>query len=81
MKHIGHPIFFDSVYSGGVNMIKSFHVNHTPILKRLFNKLDRLMLHAYQIEIIHPDTKKSIQFSAPLPDDMELALKVLRNES
>ena len=81
MKHIGHPIFFDSIYSGGENMIKSFHIKHTPILKRLFNRLKRLMLHAYQIEIIHPDTKESIQFSAPLPDDIELALKVLRNES
>ena len=81
MKHIGHPIFFDSVYSGGINMIKSFHVSYTPILKRLFSKLDRLMLHAYQIEFTHPETKKKVQFFAPLPKDMELLLEVLRNEN
>jgi len=39
---------------------------------------DRQMLHATRLCITHPDTGKQITFNAPLPADMEDALKALR---
>jgi len=39
---------------------------------------DRQMLHATRLCITHPNTGKQITFNAPLPADMEDALKTLR---
>ena len=82
MKSIGHPILSDTKYSGGKSTIKSFHVKYTKILKRIMKKMDRVALHAKSIEIIHPDTKRKIMFSAPIPDDIGEIIKILEsNES
>jgi hypothetical protein len=44
--------------------------------------MDRVALHAKSIEIIHPDTKRKIMFSAPIPDDIGEIIKILEsNES
>tara|TARA_Y100000588_G_scaffold394044_1_gene512504 strand:+ start:715 stop:1683 length:969 start_codon:yes stop_codon:yes gene_type:complete len=79
MKSIGHPILSDDKYSGGKSMIKSFHVKYTNILKRVMSKIDRVALHAKSIEIIHPDTKKKIIFSAPIPNDINQVIEILEN--
>ena len=79
MKSIGHPILSDAKYSGGESMIKSFHVKYTKILKRIMRKIDRVALHARSIEIIHPETKEKIMFSAPIPDDIKKTIKILEN--
>lgn len=40
--------------------------------------LDRLALHASELEVIHPDSRVPHRLSAPLPHDFEVALKYLR---
>ena len=79
MKSIGHPILSDVKYSGGKSMIKSFHVKHTNILKRVIKAVDRVALHAKSIEITHPSTKEKIKFSSPLPNDIEGAIHLLKD--
>tara|TARA_B110000467_G_scaffold107291_1_gene97666 strand:+ start:1691 stop:2647 length:957 start_codon:yes stop_codon:yes gene_type:complete len=79
LKSIGHPILADDVYGGGKKMIKSFHVKYTQILNRLFKNMNRVALHAEKLEIIHPTTGSLMRFQAPIPDDMENALNLLRN--
>ena len=38
---------------------------------------DRIMLHAYILYLIHPTTKKMMQFSAPLFDDMKTKIETI----
>ena len=79
LKSIGHPILADDMYGGGKKMIKSFHVKYTQILNRLFKNMNRVALHAEKLEITHPTTGDKMRFQAPIPDDMENALNLLRN--
>ena len=52
MAYKGHPVAGDPVY-GGKNYLKS---------------LNGQCLHAYYISFVHPRTKETLTFSAPLPD-------------
>ncbi|MCP2521002.1 RluA family pseudouridine synthase [SCandidatus Aminicenantes bacterium Aminicenantia_JdfR_composite] len=58
----GHPVVGDKKY-GGCN---------------LEIKCPRLFLHAYYLSFIHPTLDKKIEFSLPLPDDLNDYLEKLR---
>ncbi len=62
MKHIGHPIVGDKTYG---------------VKKEEFNLAGQL-LHAGKIGFIHPVTKDNREYTAPLPEDFEKVLKILR---
>lgn len=62
---LGHPILGDRVYGGRTAVIESVPA-------------DRQMLHAERLGFIHPDHQTYVEFSAPLPDDMERAVEILR---
>jgi hypothetical protein len=36
------------------------------------------MLHAHQLEFVHPRTKRKRKFEAALPEDFQQSLKALR---
>jgi hypothetical protein len=40
--------------------------------------LDRLALHASELEVTHPESRVAHLMAAPLPHDFEVALKYLR---
>jgi 23S rRNA pseudouridine1911/1915/1917 synthase len=40
--------------------------------------VERLALHASEVAILHPVTREPLVLQAPLPDDLEIALKYLR---
>ncbi|MAX10388.1 MAG: RNA pseudouridine synthase [Candidatus Marinimicrobia bacterium] len=80
MKHIGHPIFSDNKYSGGVQMIKSFHTKYTSLLKRTFKIAKRQMLHASSISFIHPFLNTEVEFSSNIPSDMQNLIKLWKDE-
>lgn len=61
MAEIGYPIVGDEVYSNGRN---PFNVKGQ-------------MLHAKELEFVHPTTKKSVKFEAPLPEYFENILEEL----
>jgi 23S rRNA pseudouridine1911/1915/1917 synthase len=68
-QHLGHPVAGDETYGARPNQR----------LKELTNfAAPRALLHAKELSFIHPRTKKSVHFSAPLPADFERALKCLR---
>lgn len=60
LKAIGHPVVGDSVYGSG------------SVFKRV--PLKRQFLHASQLQFTHPITGKSMDFEAPLPDDLQAVL-------
>lgn len=63
MSHIGHPLWGDSTYGGGVSESSPF----APLAARQ-------MLHAWKIAFTHPVTGEEMQFTCPPPDDfMQLA--------
>jgi 23S rRNA pseudouridine1911/1915/1917 synthase len=57
-KHIGHPIVGDPVYG----------------FKNQKFKLNGQLLHARRLSFIHPSTKKSVEFYAPVPNHFEQLL-------
>ncbi len=57
LKSIGTPILGDSLY-GNKAMNKKF-------------KAERQLLHAYKLVLQHPHTKKRLELTAPLPDDIK----------
>lgn len=65
MKHIGHPIVGDKTYG---------------VKKEEFN-LPGQLLHAGKIGFIHPVTKEKLYCDAPLPEDFEKVLNLLRQRS
>jgi 23S rRNA pseudouridine1911/1915/1917 synthase len=78
----GHPIVGDKLYgipeSEALRFYERKHL--TPEAEaRLI--LPRHALHAYWIRFTHPRTGKSMEFSAPLPQDLDSFLKRQKNES
>jgi len=78
LESISHPIICDSTYGGGLKRIKSYHMKYNKILKLIINSINRVALHAYSIEIIHPKTLKKIKFISPIPDDFISILNILK---
>lgn len=64
MQFIGHPVVADPVYSRK---------------KPPFN-IKGQALHAYKLGFCHPSTGKYVEFTAPIPDDMNSILEILRKE-
>ena len=79
LKSIGHPIFYDGAYGGGPKYAKSFHIKYTQLINRLNKAINRVALHAHIIQICHPETKEEMKFEAPLPQDLQYALEMLKN--
>jgi 23S rRNA pseudouridine1911/1915/1917 synthase len=74
LTFIKHPIVGDSTYdTGRINNIKSAR------LRAGIQKLKRPFLHAARLSFDHPATGERINFSAPLPDDLEQFLRLIRN--
>ena len=71
-QFLGHPLVGDEIYGARQNAR----------LKELTNfAAPRVMLHARELSFIHPRTKKTVSFEAPLPKDFLQALKLLRLKS
>jgi 23S rRNA pseudouridine1911/1915/1917 synthase len=76
MKHLGHPIIGDPVYSGpqwrGIPDRK---------LQRTIERFPRQALHAARLTFAHPRSGESVVVEAPVPEDMRLLLEALRSPS
>ena len=69
LSAIGHPIVGDALY-GGVH-------RRVPHPLRAVTKLTRPFLHAERLAFIHPRTRERLEFTAPLPKDLEAVLMEL----
>lgn len=67
--YMGHPIFGDEKYGGGVAKTKGFLQEFSQFYKRQMKRFDRHALHAKAISFIHPTLNKPIIFEAPLPSE------------
>ena len=67
---IDHPIVGDKLYTHGEEAFKAFcETGMTAKLRERF-VLERQALHAFSIEIVHPDDGRTLRVEAPLPPDL-----------
>jgi 23S rRNA pseudouridine1911/1915/1917 synthase len=66
LNSIGHPIVGDALY-GGIH-------RRVPHDLRALQRLTRPFLHAERLAFSHPRTAEPLEFTAPLPDDLRVAL-------
>lgn len=76
LSHIHHPLVGDPTYAGRLRLPPQA----TEKLKQALHNFKRQALHAWRLELKHPKTEKIISWEAPLPDDMENLLKLLRQD-
>ena len=69
--HMNHPVAGDDKYG-------DFEFNHQ--IKKQY-KLKRIFLHATQLKLVHPLSKKKLTITAPLPDDLSAVLELIKIES
>jgi len=75
LSHIKHPVVADDMYGG--KLVYSWQLQdgepaaQDPII-------NRVALHAHTLEFKHPTTEKTVKFEAPLPEDMQNLLNMLR---
>ena len=72
--HAHHPVVGDATY-GGKKRVKAVQ-NH--LLRARLSKIKRQMLHARRLSLVHPVTGETLDWSAPLPEDMSELLEFLR---
>ncbi|UCF14087.1 MAG: RluA family pseudouridine synthase [Phycisphaerales bacterium] len=75
LSYIKHPIVADDMY-GGKLVYRWQLADAEPAVQEPL--LSRVALHAFSLEFKHPTTDKTVQFEAPLPQDMQRLLDALR---
>lgn len=73
LRFAGHPVLGDSVY--GVTDFTTLKV--PPNVKSALQHLQGQALHAARLGFVHPTTKQHMLFTAPVPQDFEVALAAL----
>ena len=70
LNSIGHPVVGDAVYGGVRRHLAADH--------RVLDTLDRPFLHAYRLAFTHPRDGRRVEFTAPLPDNLQTIVDELR---
>lgn len=79
MAAIGCPVLCDGLYSGRTILEPSFFGVASNSETQATPLICRQALHAFELEIRHPHTHKTVVFNAPVPADMDRVLKALRS--
>lgn len=77
MSHIRHPIVGDHTYGGRTRLSKGMHEE----LISLLREFKRQALHAFALGFTHPATHEPVTYKADLPEDMQILIKALRNDT
>ncbi len=75
LSYAGHPVVGDPVYGYSKGRLRRRRNKQTNLL----DFINRQMLHAMCLGFTHPDNDRRLEFKAPIPDDMERAVIVLRS--
>jgi 23S rRNA-/tRNA-specific pseudouridylate synthase len=70
-----HPVVADELYGGKLVYLWQLQ-NGEPVVQNPI--IGRVALHAWKLEFKHPTTEKMVEFEAPLPQDMQTLLDLLR---
>jgi 23S rRNA pseudouridine1911/1915/1917 synthase len=80
LSAIGHPCAGDSVY-GAKSPVMLSDINRNITGERDKIIISHQALHAHRIKVLHPVKKTSLEFIAPLPDDMREFLQILETST
>jgi 23S rRNA pseudouridine1911/1915/1917 synthase len=80
MASIGHPCVADSAYGKrDALFLRDLGATEDPLVPEPDQPiLMRQALHAFRISFVHPATGETVEYSAPVAEDMELVLELLR---
>ncbi len=79
MRHIGHPLFADERY-GGMEILRGERSSsYKAYIQNCFNLCPRQALHARTLGFVHPKTKKQMDFTSELPDDLRQLIEKWRS--
>ncbi len=80
MKHIGHPLFADERY-GGMEILRGERTaSYRQFVHNAFALCPRQALHAQTLGFVHPTTKKQMDFTSPLADDLAAVIDKWRKQ-
>ncbi len=77
MAHLKHPIVGDPLYGGSFKLPKGASDEFIAALRAF----KRQALHAEVLEFAHPVTGEPIRCSAPVPEDMQHLMRLLREDA
>lgn len=78
MKHIGHPLFSDERY-GGTEILRGERTgSYRQFVLNGFKTCPRQALHAKTLGFVHPRTKKQMDFTSDIPEDLDNLLEKWR---
>ncbi|HFD12522.1 MAG TPA: 23S rRNA pseudouridine(1911/1915/1917) synthase RluD [Crenotrichaceae bacterium] len=75
LSHIGFPLVGDPVYKGRVQYPKGA----SDTLKQALQQFKRQALHAAKLGLVHPQTGEDLCWEAPIPDDLQQLIQVIRS--
>ncbi|HSN14343.1 MAG TPA: RluA family pseudouridine synthase [Anaeromyxobacteraceae bacterium] len=75
LAEAGHPLLADGVYGG---TRREARLPAASVARRAAEAIGRQALHASRLAFEHPRSGRRVRFEAPLPEDFERALRVLR---
>jgi len=76
--HVNHPVFGDGDYGGRHKWIRGVDPSRRREAQKILDMIDRQALHAYRLELKHPQTGKPLMAECEPPDDFSELLKYLR---
>ncbi len=79
MKHIGHPLFNDARYGGNQILRGTTESTYRQFVKHCFDLCPRQALHARTLGFVHPRNGQQMDFTSPLPHDMEALVNEWEN--
>lgn len=77
LAHSGHPVFGDPTYGGRRRKFGGYSGATMERARECLKLIDRQALHAGSLVFTHPIKKVSMEFTAPLPDDMNSLISAL----
>jgi 23S rRNA pseudouridine1911/1915/1917 synthase len=77
MAHLGCPVFGDPEYGGRRKALNACRGSFAREGAALLKGISRQALHAWRLSLVHPALDKRMEFTAPLPGDIEWVLERL----
>ena len=74
LSSIGLPIVGDTVYGHG----RTWWKKNLQLKNDILPLIPRQMLHAETLGFIHPDSEVFCEFNAPMPNDMDYVINILK---
>ena len=78
MRHLGHPLFADERYGGTEILRGERSSSYKAFIQNCFKLCPRQVLHAQTLGFRHPTTGLQMDFTSPLPDDMQAVIEKWR---